>query len=255
MSHATLPQPSLVTQTMLPHIVDAIDNADVSDKPFSHLFAQQIFPANVYSEMLDNLPDPATYEPKHEKQLPDGTYTRTYYQLDRDGLAALPDHQRALWESVVDALLSEDFKVHVFRQLRKDLAFRFRTQDVEAIEASPRPRIVRDVSGYKIDPHPDTRKKAVTMMIYLPRDERQKDLGTSLYKIQPSLQGLTSKRRWFKEVKRFPFIPNSAFAFAVNNCLRKKSWHGRELVEKNVGVRNSLVTTFYVPEAVNYDRY
>ena len=254
MIQATLPPKTQNTHAIVDHMAGALRNADATDKPFSNLFAQNIFPQNLYRKLLENIPDPAMYEPIYGKQLPDGTYPRTYYQLDGKGLANLPEHQRAVWEVVVDALLSDEFKISVFAQLRKDLQFRFQTRNIESIAASPRPRIVRDTAGYKIDPHPDTRKKAVTMMIYLPNDHSQRELGTSLYRVRPSLRGLTSNRGWFKEVKRFPFLPNSGFAFAVNNCLRKKSWHGREQLAENAGERLSLVTTFYLPGTVEYVR-
>ena len=254
MSLATIPQPSVICDP-LSHMLDSVDKAETCDKPFSHFFVRQVFPPQLYAEMLGNLPDPTAYQPIYGKQLPDGKYPRTYYQLDREGLSALPSDQRQIWTGVVEAVLSEEFKAHVFRQLRRDLANRFGTDDVTAIEASPRPRIVRDTAGYRIPPHPDTRKKAVTMMIYLPSDESQNDLGTSLYKISPTLKSRTSGSGWFKEVKRFPFLPNSGFAFAVSNSLRKKSWHGRERLSDDAGVRNSLVTTFYLPGTVDYERY
>jgi hypothetical protein len=238
---------------MLPHMAAAIDGADVSDTPFSHMFIKGIFPADIYSQMLKNLPDPSTYKAQDSKVLADGTPTRSFYQLDADGLSALPEHARDLWTGVVEAVRSDEYKSHIFHQLQKDLRWRFGVQDVNSIEAATRPRLVRDVSGYRIAPHPDTRKKVVTMMIYLPEDESQQSLGTSLYTHNLNPQGLFKKCKRFTEYKRFPFIPNSGFAFAVNNCLRKKSWHGRELVEQDAGVRNSLVTTFWVPDAVNFD--
>ncbi len=245
---------SSAQSAMMPHIVRAFELADVSDAPFSHLFARDIFPTDVYQQMLTNLPDPKSYQAQDSKVLDDGTPTRSYYQLDRSGLAAMEEPARELWASVVEAVLSDEFKAGVFRQLKTDLSWRFGIKDVEQIECGPRPRLVRDVSGYRIAPHPDTRKKVVTMMIYLPQDESQKDLGTSLYKRKLSLQGITRKCKRFREIKRFPFIPNSGFAFAVNNCLQKKSWHGREMIKRDAGVRNSLVCTFWVPEAINFDR-
>ena len=178
MSVATLPPANTSAQQMLPHMTAAIDRADVSDALFSHMFVSGIFPADVYAQMLENLPDPATYEAKDSKILADGSPTRSFYQLDREGLTALPEHSRELWTGVVEAVRSDAFKFHIFRQLKTDLLWRFGVEDVEQIEAATRPRLVRDVSGYRIAPHPDTRKKVVTMMIYLPADESQNDLGT-----------------------------------------------------------------------------
>jgi len=254
MSVATLPPKSSTTDRIVTNMAQSLQRCEVSDAPFSHLYVRDIFPRDIYDAMLDSLPDPAAYEPQVGKQLPDGTYPRLFYKLDGQGLGQFSGEQRNLWEAVVDAVLSEEFKVQVFRQLRKDLSARFGRMDVEAIEASPWPRLCRDTAGYRIAPHPDTRKKAVTMMIYLPRDESQRDLGTSLYKFRPGLRALKSKDGWFKEVKRFPFLPNSGFAFAVSNSWRKKSWHGRERLREGAGVRNSLVTTFYLPGTVEYER-
>ena len=261
MSVATLPptrgassQMCAAARQMLPHLTAAIDGADVSDTPFSHLYMQEVFPAEIYSQMLESLPDPATYEAQaSEKYRMGGKPTRANYQLDRKGLAAMPDHARELWTGVVEAVRSDEYKAHIFRQLQKDLRWRFGVEDVTTIDASSRPRLARDTSGYRIPPHPDTRKKVVTVMIYLPTDESQRDLGTSLYTRNFNPQGLFDKSKRFTEYKRFPFLPNSGFAFAVNNHVLKKSWHGRELIEHDAGVRNSLVTTFWVPEAVNFD--
>ena len=49
----------------------------------------------------------------------------------------------------------------------------------------PQPVLYADFDGYAIKPHPDTRRKVVTMLIYMPEDESQRELGTTVYKISP----------------------------------------------------------------------
>ena len=58
---------------------------------------------------------------------------------------------------------------------------------------------------------------------------------------------LRNMRARFEEIKRFSFLPNSGFAFVVNNRLGKRSWHGREQLAPDCGVRYSLAMTFYAP--------
>ena len=244
---------------ILSHVLNSLRTSESSDSPFSHFYATTFFPPDFYADLISNLPAEASYSPMatEKRRLADGTCTRKFYQLDEAGVAALPSPAAKLWKTVYDILLSDEFKQGVFDVLKEDLAYRFSISpdEVVSIEGSPRLRLIRDVPGYSIAPHPDTRKKIVTMMIYLPSDESQADLGTSLYARQLSVRGITSKADRFKEVKRFPFHPNTSFAFAVNNTVRKKSWHGRELIESGSGIRNSLVTTFYRPGTFENENY
>ena len=48
----------------------------------------------------------------------------------------------------------------------------------------PRPVLYTDLNGYAIKPHPDTRRKVLTMQIYLPSDDSQRDWHGD-YKISP----------------------------------------------------------------------
>ena len=48
----------------------------------------------------------------------------------------------------------------------------------------------------------------------------------------------------FEEAKRFPFKPNSAYAFAVSDSAKRKSWHGRDRLTGFAGVRNTLMVLF-----------
>ena len=84
--------------------------------------------------------------------------------------------------------------------------------------------------------------------MYLPADEQQRDFGTTLYK--RSLKGRlirelnkisSTQRREFDQVKTFPFLPNSGYAFIVG----QKSWHGRESVPEGLGERFSLMNIYY----------
>jgi len=109
--------------------------------------------------------------------------------------------------------------------------------------------------GYQIKPHPDGSKKVVTMQLYCPADESQRDLGTTLYRA--SLKGLINVGSYGLEpVKTLPFLPNVGYAFVVlkaYHSLLKMSWHGRPKVHTTSDhPRITLLNTFYVKEGVGF---
>src|SRR5262249_33517279 len=67
-------------------------------------------------------------------------------------------------------------------------------------------------------------------------------LGTSLYIRQPLTHRIIGRK--FKEIKRFPFKPNSAYAFAVNDCAARQSYHGRELITASQTTRDTILITW-----------
>ena len=112
----------------------------------------------------------------------------------------------------------------------------------------PRPVVYADLDGYAIKPHPDTRRKVLTMQIYLPEDETQRDLGTTIYKISP-MGVFAWKSYGLVKDKTLPFLPNTGYAFVVIHpaySLLKSSWHGREAISVPVErPRLSILNTYY----------
>ena len=160
--------------------------------------------------------------------------------MTADNFAKLSPRAADLWTDLVRAATHPLFKRAVFDKLAPDLADRFGIDKsaVAGIDCAYEVILFRDTDDYRIKPHPDGLNKIVTMQFYLSEDESLVDLGTSLYRSNGLL------RRSFHEVKRFPFKPNSAFAFAVSDSRIRKSWHGRDRLTAFPGVRNTLVVLF-----------
>jgi hypothetical protein len=248
-----------ICSRVVEHLLQRIGAARPETAPFAHTYFEELFPRDIYGEMLASLPGPEEYVSAAERHYGDaaGRSVRWMYALSRGGLERLPDAAQSLWRGVAAALTHPAVRRAVFAKLAPDLAFRFRIpeSDVPDIAAHSRPTLYREVDGFEIPPHPDTRKKIVTMHLYFPADLSQIGLGTALYKRRPLALPIGDWRRRFEKVKQFEFRPNSGYAFVVNNTLTKRSWHGREKLHEGAGVRNTLLNTFYAEQREGYFDY
>jgi len=236
------------------HMVAAVEAAEASDYPFSHFYARNLFPADFYAEILANLPDPKVYDPLNLKawSRPNGESTRDRFFLSKESLEKLDGERKAFWRSMTAILTAPELKSAVFRKLKKDIALRFETSEsaVEGLAAYPRCTLMRDTEGYRIKPHTDGIEKIVTMQMYLPPDDSQRHIGTVLYEEDASFVAKLMKKS-FKKFKQFDFLPNTGYAFAVNNRRDKKSWHGVETIG-DVGTRNTIMNLYRVNADEDY---
>jgi len=225
------------------HIVQAVDSACLEREPFCHIYMEGAIPQATYAAMLRNLPPKELYAPLNLRKWVrgDGTSTRDQFYLTADNLAKLPRESAELWQALVAAVSDGVLKRTIFAKLAPDLAERFAVPEerVPDIDCVYEITLVRDTEDYRIKPHPDGLNKIVTMQFYLPDSESQLDLGTSLFVRHRGLLGST-----FEEVKRFPFKPNSAYAFPVSDSAKRASWHGREKLTRLTGARNTLMVLF-----------
>lgn len=237
-----------VQNEVLVHLLTRLSSVAVEDRPFPHFFAENIFPRHIYDAMLASLPPVEQMESMGRKHRNgDGTYNRFQIPLTPQGLEQLPVECRELWHGVRHALSSPEFKLAVFGKLKAGLSFRYGVpeSEVKSIVAHPQTTLLRETEGYSIAPHPDTRKKIVTMQFALPRDNSQRELGTTFYQRSLAPADWLNPPRGFRTAKQMPFIPNCCYAFVVLNSLTLKSWHGREEIQGNQGIRNSLLHLYY----------
>lgn len=237
-----------IREAALAHMVGVVRQARVESRPFPHFIVAGIFPDELYREMLVSLPDARLYKAfGYTKHSTGGASNRGRFALSGANLDHLLGRQRSLWLGIRDALGSPQLKAAVFERMAPGLAYRFGISHESAAEVPgyPLPELFRETAGYTIKPHPDTRRKLVTMQIALPEDDRQRDLGTEFYRRSWNPLAMLRRPRGFQVVKRSPFLPNVAYAFAVVNTLRMKSWHGRTMLGSQVGVRNTILNIWY----------
>jgi hypothetical protein len=236
---------SHIVDELVGQAVASIEAAEYSSVPFPHIVFRNFFPDDFYRELMREVPaqgyDPIT-----------GTGTRMALRLYGENLERIEARLRPTWAAASAALTSKRLEKAIRVGLREGLQTRARGDgilDPDDLTLVARPVVYRDSDGYRIRPHPDTRKKVVTMQLYCPTDARQKELGTVLYRV--SAKGLMHLRSFCLEpVKTIPFLPNTGYAFVVlkvYHSLTGMSWHGRPPI-KTDQQRISILNTFYINE-------
>src|SRR6266853_6493140 len=187
------------------------------------------------------MPVAADYRPLRGQNqcnvLPDGTPTRVKIDLFPEYIRHLPPEKRAIWDVVGRALCSEPVKKAFVRQLAPALARRF-GPDYAKVGMYPIPILTRDIPGYLITPHTDTRWKGITVQLYLPRDHSNTHIGTIFH--ERLSDGSLPKR------KQMSFAPNSGYAFAVGT----DTWHSADPVGPEVRTRDSILLTYFVDRGI-----
>ncbi len=131
--------------------------------------------------MLANMPEATDYRPMHGRSkghdLTDGTHTRVKIDLFPEYIRHLPPQKRAVWDVVGRALCSRPVRDAFMRRLAPPLQRRFGPGYAKT-GMYPIPILTRDIPGYLITPHTDTRWKGITVQLYLPRDRSNTHIGT-----------------------------------------------------------------------------
>jgi hypothetical protein len=236
----------LAIERLRDFVMTSVDAALPNDSPFTHLELDRVFPDDVYAAMLAQMPETADYRPMHGRakghDLADGTHTRVKIDLFPEYVRHLPPQKRAVWDIVGSALCSAAARDAFVRRLAPGLHRRF-GPGYSKVGMYPIPVLTRDIPGYLITPHPDTRWKGITVQLYLPRDRSITHVGTIFHE---RLADGT-----LKKTKQIPFAPNSGYAFAVG----PDTWHSADRVGPEVKTRDSILLTYFVDAgAVRYLR-
>jgi hypothetical protein len=207
------------------------------ERPFFHLQFDRVFPDDVYARMIAAMPAAADYRPLPGRNngniRPDGTSTRVKIDLFPEYIRHLTPDKLGIWDVVGRALCSREVQAAFVQRLAPGLERRF-GKDYAAVGMYPIPVLTRDVPGYRITPHTDTRWKGITVQLYLPRDASVTHIGTIFH--ERLADGSLPKTAQMK------FAPNTGYAFAVGD----NTWHSADPVGPEVETRDSILHTYFV---------
>jgi hypothetical protein len=219
-------------------VAQSVDNARAVEKPFFHLEFDRVFPDDIYAQILRLMPESSDYRSMHgQSKVKEGTQTRVKIDLFPEYIRSLPAQKRALWDVVGRALCAEPVKQAFIRRLAPGLSNRFGA-DFAKVGMYPIPILTRDIPGYMIPPHTDTRWKGITVQLYLPADDANTDIGTIFHDVLPD--GSKPKATQMR------FAPNSGYAFAVG----ADTWHSADPVHNRVKTRDSILLTYFVDQGL-----
>jgi hypothetical protein len=230
-------------QTIVSHGRDSILAGAYFDRPYPHLLFKKFFPGDVYRELIGHWPDIDRYVDLN------GARTRKQFTLHDRSVNAGDAERTALWRAVSDAVSAPEIESAMRERLRRGLEIRSKgSGEGWPVPMYPQPVLYADFEGYAIKPHADTRRKVITMMIYMPDDDSQPELGTAVYKISP--KGVFAWKTYgLVKEKTFPFLSNSGAAFVVIHPAHSffhASWHGRDAISlKSAKPRMTLLNTYY----------
>jgi hypothetical protein len=167
----------------------------------------------------------------------DGTATRVKIDLFPEYIRALPGGKKELWDLVGRALCSTEVQNAFIRRLATPLEKRF-GGNYAGTGFYPIPILTRDIPGYEIQPHTDTKWKGITVQLYLPADNDNTDIGTIFHSVNADGS--------LKKAAQMKFARNSGYAFAVGT----DTWHSADPVDDSVDTRDSILLTYFVDSGV-----
>jgi hypothetical protein len=230
-------EPGLAVARLRDYLVASIEAAPAFDAPFYHLVLDCFFPEDAYAAMLANMPTAADYRPMHGRSkvldLADGTHTRVKVDLFPEYVRHLPPEKRVVWDAVGRALCAPAVRAAFVRRLAPALQRRF-GRHYDRVSMFQTPVLTRDIHGYLIAPHTDTKWKGITVQLYLPRDRSIAHVGTIFH--EQLAEGGLARR------KQMAFAPNTGYAFAVGI----DTWHSADAVGPEVTTRDSILLTYFV---------
>jgi hypothetical protein len=215
-----------------------VGNAPIQVFPFPHIFVRDVFPREYYAEMQRKLPPSELLKPIAEARNVHGYPERFVLNLTPPELGKLPEPYRAFWSELAGWLIGGRFKGLLLDKFGQFIEQRF--QGMSGVELADEALLVEDRTRYSLGPHTDTPMKVLAMLFYLPPDESQAHMGTSIYVPKDPRFVCEGGPHYpfdsFERMVGMPFLPNSMFAFlkTVN------SFHGVEPI-RDEGVRRHLL--------------
>lgn len=229
-------------ENVLDHILNRIESTSINETPYPFIVVDDFFPQDYYQTILRHFPTDDLMVPLSETGRSDYDRKDRLVALFNDEyFARLNEADRTFWLGFADWLYSDQFIQSVIDKFLPYVACRLADLDRgTGVKLHGDALIVSDKTNYSIGPHTDAPHRLITFLFYLPKDESQSDLGTSIYRpLDQSMEFSGNSHHsfdLFERVDTVAFKPNRALIFVRNN----RSFHGVEPITRE-GIERHLV--------------
>jgi hypothetical protein len=217
-----------------------IANAQINPYPFPHIYVRDVFPADYYQQLRDNIPPRESFKSLVALKRVSATYpeSRQVLPLTPEDLQGLDEPYRDFWREIASWMLGGNFGAIVLPMFSPYLQKRF--GDPSKMQFYDEALVVQDYTTYSLGPHTDSPQKVLSMLFYLPPDDSMAHLGTSIYiPKERDFQCPGGPHHSFEKFNRMvtmPYLPNTLFAFLKT----PNAFHGVEPIAEP-SVRRDLL--------------
>lgn len=231
------------------HVLYQILNAPLRTYPFPHIYVEEIFPTEFYDRLLAHLPGDNGYIRLVDTDRVGGGYSPQRLVLPPHKLAQAPidPDRRQFLAKLFETFTGEELGARILGKFQQIIFQRFLLPgetSVPSLSIIDEACLMRDLVDYELGPHTDSTRKLVSVLFYLPANDTQPDLGTSLY--------IPKERRFacaggphhpfdlFERVTTLPYKRNTLLAFPKT----PQCFHGVERVARADVRRDLLLLDF-----------
>ena len=237
--------------TIKPHnnlkvIINSVNKSKIENYPFPHLYIRNFFEKSFYNNLILSIPKKEHFIQLNKTQNVNSNYPDERYVFDitPDTFNSFNAEQKNVFREIVNILMSKDFFLTVVSKFLKVLV------PINPEEINIRLTLVKDFTNYNLGAHTDSTQKFMTFLFYLPDDDSNKYIGTTLYKMKEDSDlkisynehfSAEDTKKHFKQIKLAEYYPNSVLVFPRSNT----SYHGVNPIDIDSKARNLLLLNYY----------
>lgn len=244
------------------YLIDKIINSKYQTNPWVHKYINNIFPNELYSDILEHLPTKEHYKTwvdlDKNAKLTNYSPERYMIQFGSTEFKKLDDKIKLFFNNVFNILCSNNLQKAILNVFKDTINHRFSTLGeyekskigVKNYQLTVSGSLVKDFTKYSLGAHTDSFHKLVTFLFYLPKNNQLSNLGTSLFSSKKNICEKDCVKHFnefetkenFKLEKKCEFLPNSLFIFPRTNY----TYHGVSEVNIDNNERNLLQFNYHI---------
>ncbi|MBT3659365.1 MAG: hypothetical protein HOK25_06575 [Rhodospirillaceae bacterium] len=231
--------------------IDKINAVDVQLEPYPMFSIDGIFPDAFYGKILEHLPPREFYDYSKDpayQVLGKETKRGNIYFEKPEQFDSLHEAYQTFWRKMSSPELTAALMNCFLAKLQPYLNVPAEAvRDGKTADVMGRWMLSRDLPGYDLPPHVDTRQKLISVLFYLPDEENESPYGTCFLAPKPDCDKVRyGQSRYHREdfdlLHRLKFQQNTVHAFARSDaCFHSVDEVGPEITKRDLLMFNVLV--------------